>query len=467
MLSCFAMKIRSIKHSVKLSFFSLVYFVVLPNLLFWYVMVSYGTHRTWINVDYIWVLLILFLPCKKIIKPIVISALLTVFFIDVFLNLIQVFTLEYPSDLYFLLVQAEVVPFQFIILFFLLSLYFVVLVWLGLTAQKYLEHDRKKVSITVFILTFLLLAIILIQKAEQEVKENYFSSQIINYIHYIHKKQLESQMGSEFVYYPFYSPNYSQLVNEIEQHSQSKKILFVVAESWGHSLNPQVNQDILQKIQQNQQNYVFFQHGKYNFNGFTLQGEQRELCSNKVTGLKQDAPTTGYERCIPNLLKKQGYDTFSLHGSSSSLYVRNVWYIRAGLEHQYFKKDFTDLPLCKTFSGKCDTDLINFIPKHMQDHEKIFFYWMTLNTHFPYEDFPAHSRIQCKDYGEADDSQICHYVQAQADFFDHLAQMLKQPEMRGVDVYVIGDHPPRFGDLNIKQKYFLDQVSWMHLKIKS
>ena len=460
------MKIRSIKHSVKLSFFSLVYFVVLPNLLFWYVMVSYGTHRTWINVDYVWVLLILFLPCKKIIKPIAISALFTVFFIDVFLNLIQVFTLEYPSDLYFLLVQAEVVPFQFIILFLLLSLYFIVFIYILLKFKQLIFHDQKKNSIIFFTITLLLLSSILIIESKSYTSEKNFSSQIINYVKYIHRKKIESQAGVNFLYYPFHSPNYSQLMSEIEKNSQSNKILFIMAESWGYSLNVDINKDILKKIIQNQHDYVFLKQGKYNFNGFTLQGEQRELCSNKVTGLKQYVPTTGYEKCIPKLLKKQGYETFSLHGSSSSLYMRNSWYVRAGLDHQYFKKDFAHLPICKTFSGKCDTDLMSFIPKKMQDHEKVFFYWITLNTHFPYEDFPINSRIRCKNYQEPSDSQICRYIKSQAHFFDHLAQMLKEPKMKDLDVYIIGDHPPRFGDLNIKQKYFLDQVSWIHLKVK-
>lgn len=457
-----------IQHAAKLVFYNLIYFIVIPNILFWYVMISYGINRTFINLDYIFVLIISFLfSSYKIRKTILTSTLFIVFFIDVFLCLIQVFTLEHPSDIYFLLIQAEVIPFQFIILFLLLSLYFIAFLYICLKFNYPILHYQRKSSIIVFAITLLLLSSILITKSTSYTSEKNFSSQIINYVNYVHRKQIESQTGVNFLYYPFHSPNYSQLMSEIEKNSQSNKILFVIAESWGYSLNVDINKDILKKIIQNQQDYVFFKQGKYNFNGFTLQGEQRELCSNKVTGLKQYAPITGYEKCIPKLLKKQGYETFSLHGSSSSLYMRDSWYVRAGLDHQYFKKNFADLPICKTFSGKCDTDLMNFIPKHMQDHEKVFFYWMTLNTHFPYEDFPAHSRIQCKNYGEADDSQICHYVQAQADFFDHLAQMLKQPAMRGTDVYVIGDHPPRFGDLNIKQKYFLDQVSWMHLKVKS
>ena len=50
--------------------------------------------------------------------------------------------------------------------------------------------------------------------------------------------------------------------------------------------------------------------------------------------------------------------------------------------------------------------------------------------------------------------ESCRNLKLQAQFFFHLAKVLKQPQMRGVDVIVVGDHTPAILNQSEKEEIF-------------
>ena len=92
---------------------------------------------------------------------------------------------------------------------------------------------------------------------------------------------------------------------------------------------------------------------------------------------------------------------------------------------------------------------------------------MTLTAHAPYakKDIYSH-RIDCAHYGIKHD-EVCRNMQLQAQFFEGLADLNKQPEMSGVEVVLIGDHlPPIIGGTARFTEYEYLSVTWLHYKIK-
>jgi hypothetical protein len=66
------------------------------------------------------------------------------------------------------------------------------------------------------------------------------------------------------------------------------------------------------------------------------------------------------------------------------------------------------------------------------------------------------------------DSETCNNYKLQHQFFSALSQLITDPNMKGIEVYVVGDHsPPVF---NLGDNFFSfkgSEVAWIHFKIKS
>ena len=111
--------------------------------------------------------------------------------------------------------------------------------------------------------------------------------------------------------------------------------------------------------------------------------------------------------CLPSKLKKQGYSTYVMHGTDGELYDRKRWYPLVGFEHVLFKDSFKKSRNCKSFSGKCDYDLLELMSGIFANNEKVFLYWLTLNTHSPYDDKLFIDGLNCKKYNINTDSETC------------------------------------------------------------
>lgn len=123
---------------------------------------------------------------------------------------------------------------------------------------------------------------------------------------------------------------------------------------------------------------------------------------------------------------------------------------------------------CTSFGGVCDSELFDEAPQFFAKHDKGLFYWLTLTSHadYPEQDIFNH-RLQCEQYGLANDAVLCRNFSLQTQFFDDLATMVQRPEMKGVEVIVVGDHSPPVGNISEAFKYLKPmEVAWIHFKIK-
>ncbi|MGL5632202.1 MAG: sulfatase-like hydrolase/transferase, partial [Azovibrio sp.] len=212
----------------------------------------------------------------------------------------------------------------------------------------------------------------------------------------------------------------------------------------------------------------FFQKGTEPSPGVTLDGELRELCKLRTNSYNLSDVVNGFEECLPNRLKNQGYSTAAMHGASKLMYDRHHWYPRVGFQKTIFFEDKLFKTRCYSFPGACDLDLMEEVPLFFAQSGNRFFYWLTLNTHANYDPRDIRFNVfDCESFQIPSDTESCRNLKLQAQFFNGLAKMLQSKSMEGVEVIIVGDHVPVIMDLNEKKKYFSeDQVPWIHFKVK-
>lgn len=253
----------------------------------------------------------------------------------------------------------------------------------------------------------------------------------------------------------------------------SDKLMLIVVESWGVAREASVQRDILKALYDQQDNLEFIEEGFFDFHGATVNGELRELCQMRVLeggyalGKIDDEE---YKDCLPNQLKRLGYKTTGMHGASSLLYDRLHWYKKAGMDTQIFAEHVPEVPRCHAFNGACDDGLMEVIAQEFKKNQdnKFFLYWLTLTNHFPYNQTDlSNTRLDC-DKHQLFAGDICHNFRLHAQFFDALGELIKRPEMAGVEVILVGDHMPPIDtrDVPIHKNIRWQDVSWLHFKVK-
>ena len=248
--------------------------------------------------------------------------------------------------------------------------------------------------------------------------------------------------------------------------ANSEKILLVVVESWGVSSAP-VMAGVLQPLLSRKDSFEEFERGDLPFSGFTVAGELRELCQYYPRHFNLKSVTKGaFEPCLPNRLQQVGYRTMAMHGAAGTMYDRAFWYPRAGFERTVFFETKAWKHRCYSFPGACDHEMISEIPKFFAEINKGFFYWLTLNSHYFYDKRDVHlDRFDCKEHGMESDPEVCRNLKLQAQFFYFFAKMLERPEMKNVEVMIVGDHPPVISNTEDYESYFKkNRVPWIKLR---
>lgn len=244
-----------------------------------------------------------------------------------------------------------------------------------------------------------------------------------------------------------------------------RKILLIVNESWGEANNKKINQAILEPLVKTLSD-AHIKTGTIAFTGATLAGELRELCHLRPNHFNLRNVTDGFEGCIPNKLAALGYKTISLHAAMSVMYDRKYWYPRAGFQQSIFFESKNWQQRCYSFPGACDSDLAHLIPPLFRE-DKVFAYWLSLNTHSTYDarDIKIDG-FNCEGFEIPHNSETCRNLKLQWQFFHTIANLNKNPNMRGTRVIVVGDHPPPIFDQHEKSKYFMDAtIPWISFQI--
>lgn len=447
--------------------------IILPNIIFLIVAYWTATSRPLINIDYLIAVFFLFTPWK-IIRYIGLFVLIGALFFDSLMLLIQIFpfmdfaAIRYLSS--FIALAPNLYKFGFI--FFLIFLFTIV----GVMHRLTFKIDQRAQA--VFINSILLIIALFFMQTRITYAEfrailgrdNYFVaySQLSLY-----QEVRKDAFWSDSDITPKMEPLKNQKNSARYYLSQpnSEKVLYIIAESWGSLKNNEINKQIVRNIVNQKNDLQFINMGSFYTMGATVAGELRELCSmelmNNGFAFSRLNPSA-FSKCLPNQLSHKSYKTIALHGANGVLYDRKDWYKHAGFQDVLFGENFIGLQRCKAFNGICDEKLFNVVGNKFRENinEKLFFYWMTLTSHSPYVENDIHNRrIDCEKFAINSDGEMCRNIHLHAQFFDDLAKLLQKPEMRGVEVMVVGDHQPPFFTQDFKYVNPLT-VSYIHLKVK-
>lgn len=249
----------------------------------------------------------------------------------------------------------------------------------------------------------------------------------------------------------------------------ASRILFIIAESWGMSKAPAVIQQQIAALRASAHVHAL-KLSSINAVGTTAAGELRELCGRIPTRLNfRQMTAEAVGECLPARLAKQGYKTVAMHAAFGAMYRRTHWYPVIGFDDLVFRET---LPFkgtqCHSFPGYCDRDLLGVVREKL-DHEKVFFYWLTLNSHIPYDrrDVANYREEVCGSaFGDTYKEQLCGYQNLHVQFFESLATLVEDASLKGVEVVVVGDHAPIFNDSASRAMFELEEVPMLHFTVQ-
>ena len=450
--------------------------IILPNLIFLILAYYAAVSRPLFNFDYLLALFFIVLPYKatRLFGGLILVLAMCV---DLLMFVVQIFPFMDLAAIRYLVSFIPQAPTNYLVLmvFFGICIVVMVAVITYYSTPKRLPPPYPSIILILLLLisyVFMNLGVMYTNFKAILGRDNYYivHSQTLLYREII-KDNFVGLVNVLPKFEPLEKPKQRAAI--LLQQPYSDKIFFIVAESWGELRNPQAQREVLNKIYAQQENFDFIHTGTMRTVGATVAGELRELCGLKLVANSGFAlgqlEYEQYAGCLPNLFKANNYQTIALHGTSGLLYDRVEWYPKAGFQHTLFGEHFMQLRRCAAFKGVCDSVLMDEVSrifsKYQQD--KLFFYWMTLTSHQPYAKQDIHNqRFDCQKFAINPKSDVCHNAQLQTQFFDDLAQMIKKPEMQGVEIVVVGDHqPPMWGEDDISQ-IIPWKVSWLHLQIK-
>ncbi|MEN5171994.1 sulfatase-like hydrolase/transferase [Acinetobacter higginsii] len=444
-----------------MNFLYILLLFLAPNIFWQTISCFFEIHRSFINFDYIWVLVFFQLNKKKL----GIIVLLLLCFFD-FLNLFsQIFPFIRILDLLYLIKFSL---FSSPVNIFLPLIFLIFIFSYDFFLKKSISN-LKGLDIIIFI-NILLFSFFIQNYFLQENNrvwsieaKKIINSQLLNTYEVRSDGFLDdfSTQGDAFQHINIPSASKNLKVQPFKHN----KILLIVNESWGVVPN-HIQQAILKDVVESS-HVVSYKIEKLITNGFTINGEIRELCGIGLKHFNLKDQKDGFDSCLANLYKRQGYSTIAMHGATGAMYDRKYWYPKAGFEHIIFRDTIGTLKSrCYSFPGFCDRDLLSLITEQFRVNDKLFYYWLTLNSHVNYDlrDLKK-DMFDCQEFGIDISSSSCRNLKLQKQFFYYLAELIKKPEMHGAYIIVVGDHaPPVYG--NSKNIFEKDAVGVLMVQVK-
>lgn len=441
---------------------SMIAMFLLVNLSFWFIAQYFGLNRVVINLDYLLFTLLLYYK-NKLNTFLFFVGFAIVCVIEILLFTLQVFPFIGLHDILYLSGFIFNGPVLYVIVLF--SCIFAILFAFYLINKFFVEKINLNKKSWLYASGFCLF----IFMALCTFNGQWLNSQSYFFIKNRSLSMVDIIKGGKMIE-PLKADYASKtLLAQIQQKQlKSDKILFIVNESWSETAQPEQQQAILKAIYAQKDKYEFIRQGNFMAIGATVMGEVRELCQKRLLVMDtKRIPADEFKNCMPNLLKTQGYNTYSVYAGSEGLYSPEYWYPLAGLDKRYFYKDLPEGGTCKYHNARCDILLVDKVKALLLSSEKSFVYWLTINTHAPYDDKIFIDGFDCEAVGLKTGTAVCNNYKLHYQFFSALAKMLEDPELKGVEVYVVGDHPAPITDLGDGLKAFKGaDVAWLHLKIK-
>lgn len=437
--------------------------LLLPNLILYGAALQLGLTRPFFNIDYaFWSLLYLITPLY-----LSIPIFSLIFAIDVLSILSQLFPVFRLADALYLLSFINIAPTLYKFAMLMLCICLIAICWFYISNKKYADRTIWLGCINLLVFAYLIQVFVFPEKENERIWRMKTPDIIDSQLVY----NLDTR-GDGFVQDFFseplpFEPTLSERVTSHQLQPlipQSNKLLLIIAESWGHSPK-EITDDLLAPILNRTTSQKTHQ-GDATFLGATVAAEMKELCGLRPKHFNIKSLETGFENCLANQLKPHGYATMAMHGAAGTMYDRAFWYPKAGFDKTIFLESKFRDQRCYSFPGACDSDLFNEVKDFFGSNRRGFMYWLTLNTHSPFDPRDIHSNLfDCPKFGINTDSPTCYYFQLHAQFFHQLALLLDSPEMQGVNVLVVGDHMPAILNQTHRETLFeYGHVSWIRIK---
>ena len=428
-------------HNIKIILAGLL-IVLLPNLVMSLLAYLVDAKRLIINVDYFIPLLLL--ACRQ--RLLFVLAFIIISLADFLVLFTQLFPFIRLSDLVYLSKFAFISSTSY-------QLYGITLIVL-IIAQTYLylkiyKADYNKTLLVLFniIIFYYAYSAHFLDNSRRSfltINTHIVGSQLISNIDYVSSSFIQTYtMEGDAFQKSTVKGSTADLFTRADSHD---KVLLVVNESWGVTSDASVQNDVLSPVL-NSSVVSTSAQDTLPFIGATIAGELRELCAKAPIHFNLKNQNEGFEGCLPNRYKALGYHTVAVHGAIGFMYDRQYWYPRTGFQEMLFRDRGLNIPesRCYSFPGNCDTDIADKIVEKFAANNKLFLYWLTLNTHATYD--PRDLEIDlfdCSQYDIAADTADCRSLKLQKQFFYTLSQMIKDPALSGTRVIVVGDHEPPF-----------------------
>ena len=171
------------------------------------------------------------------------------------------------------------------------------------------------------------------------------------------------------------------------------------------------------------------------------------------------------ETCLPNQLKREGWNVVGFHGFNGEFYVRTSWWPTIGIGNFFFLESDTIRSLSRcgsTFSGACDSELVR-VAASMIGSRRDFIYVLTLNTHFPIPRTEVSSRFKSLCKAANLSREVCSHNYRINLVLESILENLKKSGVSPI-IVITGDHPPPFSKLDDRNKFVSNEVPGFILK---
>lgn len=440
-------------------------FLLTTNAIFWLVGWYYDAARPWVNIDYLLILPLLLFR-KKLTNLMALLVFLVIFSLDCLLWIRQFFpflTLADVSTLGPLVLEGP--PVYKYLLCFGSVMGLVTFSILYSVAQTL--KNREVIGMCVMLSAlWAYFSGTTYQSKEATLYET--TGLVESQLMYAHK------LKDNFVIKSFnwtakfsQSPYTSILQTKLDQPTSSQ-VVFIIMESWGAFTNTQHQERFISRFKSQLAPTEFFTHGTSDFLGATVNGELRELCGLQVSHYNLERASIPLQSCLPHKLRQQNYHTLAMHAANSAIYDRGIWYKDAGFQHTLFFEQLKSPSFCRSFPGKCDIELFYELDNALMAHPKLFFYWLTLNSHYPYKNADiTQEELNCNDFDISRDTEACRNILLNNQFLSQLSKKSYDSHYKNVEFIIVGDHqPPIMKSVSNTPVFKKDTVSWLHFKIK-
>ncbi|MDC0064468.1 sulfatase-like hydrolase/transferase [Gammaproteobacteria bacterium] len=245
------------------------------------------------------------------------------------------------------------------------------------------------------------------------------------------------------------SPNifFKDINNNIKNNLiYRKNFVLVIIESLGYINDPLIRDFVLNPLNDEYllENFYVGSQRLDALQGSTVTSEFRELCGiyhSDFNNINRDLI------CAPKIFNDLGYETHSVHPYLGGYFNRRVWWKDIGFKHRNFMTRI-DNSFYKKCSGSyvsyCDDEFFSEIFKSIYTaNDPFFLYYLSIEGHLPTKRVSSDEIDKCIENTKIKTQFICESLIINREMIRTIINSLKELEVTGTDLYLIGDHTPK------------------------